>query len=532
MLACGVAALGTLGFLLAAPGAGAADGAAAALERLVAQGCHPWVTSNAFAAQETAIRGVYEGRAFAPLWIQDSRPSAAARSVIAALQAAEARGLRPADYAAPRLLDAQQRLDAQTADADAAAEYDCTLTAATMRYAADAYQGRVNPHAADLRSDGSAKQPLDLAVLIPALAASPGGDAPARALASLDPPFAAFARLRDALAHYRALAARADVAEVPALPKLRPDDRDAGIPALRARLAALGDLPAEAAVASDPEQYDPALVAAVQHFQTRHGLDADGIIGPATLRALRTPLTERVAQIELAMERLRWLPYRWPSRFVFVNIPEFRLRGFTSGDGAPALIMNVVVGEAAAAQKHKTPVLQADMTYVVFRPTWAVPPGIARQELLPKIERDPSYLERHRMIMVDGRIRQLPGRNNALGLIKFIFPNRYHVYLHDTPAKALFARARRDFSHGCIRVADPLGLAEFVLRDTPPGWDRTRIERAMRDGANNRHVTLATPVPVYLFYTTVVVEESSQVNFFEDIYGHDAALLRQLADAR
>jgi murein L,D-transpeptidase YcbB/YkuD len=173
-------------------------------------------------------------------------------------------------------------------------------------------------------------------------------------------------------------------------------------------------------------------------------------------------------------------------------------------------------------------VLQADMTYVVFRPYWMVPSSIANRELWPKISNDPGYLDRNNMLVSNGRIRQRPGGKNSLGLLKFIFPNPHHVYLHDTPSKALFGRSRRDFSHGCVRVADPPALAEFVLAGMD-GWDRERIDKAMKRGPDDRHVTLSTPIPVYLFYTTVVVDEAGAVHFFDDIYGHDATLQRQLA---
>ena len=348
------------------------------------------------------------------------------------------------------------------------------------------------------------------------------------ALPIFDPPFPAFARLQETLAEYRALAAT-PLPPPPALPKLRPGEVHHDVPALRARLRALGDLPADAATPPDATRYDRALVAAVESFQRRHGLADDGVIGAGTLAALGTPPAVRVTQIQLAMERLRWLPYGWPERFIFVNIPEFRLRGFAAGNASPRVTMNVVVGEAVSTEKHKTPVLQADMTYVVFRPYWMVPPGIARKEIFPKLASDTSYLERHDMFLGgDGRVRQRPGNKNSLGLIKFIFPNPFHVYLHDTPSKSLFARNRRDFSHGCIRVADPPSLAAFVL-DGTPGWDAAHIEQAMLRGTDDHHVVLQAPIPVYIFYTTVVVDEAGAVHFYDDIYGHDATLQRLLA---
>lgn len=497
------------------------DATPAAVQRMAESGAHPWLRSGNFPAEQEAVRRAYAARQFAPLWLHDDRPSEQANAVIAVLSAADARGLTVADYDGARLADEAQRVDAST-DPETAALFDTALTVAAMRYASDAYVGRVDPQTVGFLYDVQPKR-LDLAAIAVELADSPD---PTARLAALDPPFPAFARLRETLAEYRALE-RADLPTMPAFPKLKPGDTHLEMKALRARLAALGDLPADAPPAADAARYDPALVAAVQAFQRRHGLADDGVVGAGTLRALGTPPAARVVQIQLAMERLRWLPYSWPERFIFVNIPEFRLRGYAAGNATPQVMMNVVVGEAGAEQKHKTPVLQADMTYVVFRPYWMVPPSIARKEIFPKLASDPSYLERHDMEMTDGRVRQRPGNRNSLGLVKFIFPNPYHVYLHDTPSKALFARSRRDFSHGCIRVSDPPVLAAFVL-DGTPGWDPARIQQAMRRGANNRHVTLQAPVPVYLFYTTVVVDEAGGVHFFDDIYGHDATLQRLL----
>ena len=502
----------------AAAGRAEDDASRAAITSLIETGQHPWLARGDFGAEQQALRRAYAASAQAPLWLAGGIPSVQALAVLAVLGDAEAIGLAPLDYDAARLAAEAQRFAAPDLDADTAAQFDVALSVAVMRYAAHASVGRVDPRAAGFLYDIAAKR-RDLAQELVALAGSPD---PRGRLAALDPPFAAFATLQQALAEYRTLAA-AGLPPVPAFPKLTPGDTHAELPALRDRLIALGDLPADTLPPLDPTRYDDALAAAVIVFQTRHGLAPDAVVGRATLAALMVPPAARVEQIELAMERLRWLPYGWPARYLFVNIPEFRLRGFAAGRDEPVVAMNVVVGESAARGRHRTPALQADMTYIVFRPYWMVPSGIARRELWPKIERDPSYLARNNMLVSDGRIRQRPGRGNSLGLLKFIFPNPHHVYLHDTPSKGLFARSRRDFSHGCIRVADPPALAAFVLAETP-GWDRARIERAMQRGPDNRHVTLPTPVPVYLFYSTVAVDAAGEVHFLNDIYGHDATL--------
>ncbi|HSP96174.1 MAG TPA: L,D-transpeptidase family protein [Candidatus Dormibacteraeota bacterium] len=494
---------------------------------VVVGGSHPWLRARVFPGFEPPLRRLYEPGELAPIWVRDGKPTAQALAMIAAFDTADERGLSRQDYDVQTLRDAAQRLaDSSTPSDEEVGLFDSALSISTLRYVSDAYVGRIDPRRVDFPYDAP-RRSFDPATVAREIA---DGAEPVARLAQLDPPFPQFAALRDALGRYRALAARKDLAAIPRLPKLRPGESDPGVPVLRAHLAALGDLPADAPTPSGEHArvYDAALAQAVKHYQARNGLAADGVIGAGTLQALQVPIADRVEQIELAMERMRWLPYAWPHRFIVVNIPEFRLRAYNAGSGMPPLEMNVVVGEAELAPNHETPVLMADMQYVVFRPYWMVPTSIFKKELAPKIASDPSYLERNQMEVHKGRIRQKPGPKNSLGLVKFIFPNPHHVYLHDTPSKGLFARTRRDFSHGCIRVANPPALAAYVLAETP-GWDPERIARAMSSGPDDRHVPLATPIPVYLLYNTAVADDAGQVHFFDDIYGHDASLQRQLA---
>jgi len=292
------------------------------------------------------------------------------------------------------------------------------------------------------------------------------------------------------------------------------------------------------------------LVGGIKHFQHRHGLETDGVLGARTQAALRVPLAWRVRQIEFALERLRWLPRLGDRRLVVLNIPMFRIWAWDAiPPGAePVLGMNAIVGRAL---KTETPVFMEEMREVVFRPYWNVPPSILRKETLPLIARDPGYLSRENMEVVRGqgddarpveatpenvallrqgalRLRQRPGPSNALGLIKFVFPNEENVYMHGTPAKTLFARSRRDFSHGCVRVEDPVALAEWALKDRPE-WSRERILAAM-EGPQSLRVRLARPIQVILFYTTAaVMPEDGTIRFAEDIYGHDQRLDRALS---
>ncbi len=306
----------------------------------------------------------------------------------------------------------------------------------------------------------------------------------------------------------------------------------------------MGDLPTDASV-EESDRYDGSTVEGVKHFQIRHGLEPDGVLGKSTIAALRAQLTWRVRQIELALERLRWLPHLGDERLIALNIPMFRLWAWDAipPDGAPLFGMDVIVGRALSTE---TPVFVAEMGEVIFRPYWNVPGSILRHEVLPKLERDPDYLRREDMEIVRGtgdnalrvnltadtlaglrqgllRVRQRPGPKNALGLIKFVFPNREDVYMHGTPAQALFAKNRRDFSHGCVRVADPVDLAEWVLRDRSD-WTRDQILAATR-GTQTIHVRLPRPIQVILFYTTAaVMPEDGAIHFADDIYRHDARL--------
>ncbi len=508
--------LSVLALVVAAGHVRAEDATASDLHRLVEAAEHPWLRWPRFPDYQLDIERLYESTGWSPVWCRDGRPTAQAAEVIAAFRQADARGLRPTDYDPERLDTEAKQLS--PSDPATVALFDTALTVSTMRYVSDAYVGRVNPRTLGFGLDVEPKK-LDLVAVVTEVAQSP---APGQQLAGFDPPFPLFRRLQAELPKMRALATRADLPPVPTpLPVLHPGDTDACVPALRRRLALLGDL-VEDTTLTDPTAYDLALVAGMKRFQARHGLAADGVIGPGTARALRVAPAVRVEQIELAMERLRWLPLHVADRFILVNLPEFRLFGFHSGVPGPRVAMDVVVG--SAARRNETPILHADLDHVVFRPYWQVPPAIAEKEILPKVQRDPGYLQRNHMEMVDSRVRQRPGKDNALGLVKFIFPNEHGVYMHDTPQKSLFGRAQRDFSHGCIRVADPVDLAEFVL-----GWDRARILDAMQRGRDNRWVPVREPIPVYLLYSTAVVDESGRVSFFEDIYGHDAELARVLA---
>jgi len=466
------------------------------------------------------VRNFYAPAGYRAVWTRNGRPTAQATALIALFESAESKGLRSTDYGAGQW---NGRLSDLSSDA-AQARFDYAMTSSLVRYAKDVRQGRIN---------NSREESLYYPAFVQRAAT---GDA-AAVVASIEPQTAEYRRLVSALASYRRIAA-ADAETLPVVTKLKAGDDYAALPKLAAKLRLYGDLAADARV--EGTKYDGAVVGAVKHFQTRHGLEPDGVIARATFAQLNTSAAQRVQQIEVALERVRWTPVvEGPA--IIVNIPEFKLRAV----GATELEMRVVVGKAAG---HKTPVFDGDLKHVVFRPYWSVPPSIQRNEIAPKLSA--SYAAKHNYEIVDdsGRVvgvtdetvrrvrngslsvRQKPGTANALGLVKFLFPNDNNVYLHSTPQQALFARARRDFSHGCVRVEDPVKLAEWVLREKPE-WNEEKIRATINGRKDDVYVKLEDPITVKITYHTVVPQPNGDVHFYDDIYGHDAKLIASLAPA-
>lgn len=483
--------------------------------------------------------------ASAPWTDPSGRPNRNARDALGLLASAGEDGLDPADYDAAPLAAAAAALDAADAPPDSVVTaFNARLGASVLGFLRELHLGRVDPRAVGFRVSARRDVPDFDRLLQRALAA---GDLQPL-VAHLRPRAAPYAALSAALARYRRLAADPGL-ELPAglRAPVKPGATSPGLAMLQRRLIAFGDLASNVSIAADPVRYDGSLVEAVRRFQQRHGLQSDGLIGPATLAALRVPASRRVLQIALALERLRWLPPLQGQRFIAVNIPMFRLWAAGAG-GTPPVAMGVIVGQAL---RTPTPVFIAELREMVLRPYWNVPRSIVRGELLPLIERDPTYLARHEMEIVRGagddapvveanaaniallragalRLRQRPGPRNALGLVKFSMPNAFDIYLHDTPAHALFDRSRRDFSHGCVRVEDAMRLAEWALQDLPR-WSRERIAEAAAEGST-RTVRLARPLPVVVYYlTAMAVPGSARIRFADDIYGHDARLAKALA---
>jgi len=478
------------------------------------------------------------------VWIKGAQPTNQALAVIDLLQNADQKGLNAEDYDGSRWakrLAVLQRENLQTSELDLV-RFDLALTVSAMRYASDLHIGRVNPRHVHCGFDIEHKK-LDLAeFLLRSVLDAPDVKT---AFEQVEPPFAVYRRAQKALQTYHRLAREDDGELLPSTKKpVEPGDIYPGTPRLTRLLRTLGDLPADAVIPPDRMVYDGTLVDAVKRFQHRHGLEPDGGIGPDTLKQLNTPLQRRAEQLRLALERWRWLPHDFSQPPIVVNIPEFKLRAFND-QYKPVLTMKVVVGRA---YRHRTPVFAQEMKYVIFRPYWDVPPSIERAELIPEIEKDSGYIAKHAYEVVDSRtrivtdatadliqqlrsgqlaIRQKPGANNALGHVKFVFPNEHDVYMHGTPAVELFRKSRRDFSHGCIRLENAEELAVWALRSNPE-WTRDRIRTAM-NGNQTVRVNLAKPIPVLIVYATAIVLESGEVHFFDDVYGHDAVLQRVLA---
>jgi murein L,D-transpeptidase YcbB/YkuD len=473
-----------------------------------------------FVDYRAEVKKFYESGGYALAWTNRGQPTAQAQAMIALFKQAQLKGLDPEDYDASRWDGRLAKLAPATpnpAQTDLV-HFDLAMTVLAMRLVSDLHIGRINPE--HLKFDlGEGPKRLDLADFL-RTELLPSNDVPAL-IASVERPYAGYRRAEAALAHYLKLETEGDTKPVPMPSRsVRPGDTFSGMPQLVARLHQLGDLDSMDDPALNGSVYQGVVVDAVKRFQSRHGLEPDGVLGKGTIVELNTPLRTRVTQLELALERYRWLPVNFPQPPILVNIPEFRLRTLRRAEGG-FLTMRVVVGKA---YKHKTPVFADEMKYVIFHPYWNVPPSIARAELFPK---GSSYLASHGFEVEDGQIRQKPGPRNALGPIKFVFPNSYNVYLHGTPSVSLFSRARRDFSHGCIRVQDPVALAAWVLRDKP-GWTTDKI-RAVVAGNQTIQVNLDKPIPVLILYSTAVVEPDGEVHFFEDIYGYDAELEKALA---
>lgn len=491
-----------------------------------------------------ALPRFYERRLYRPAWSDERGPTRLADDLVGALRRADLEGLRSEDYhlASIEAVLAAVRADATRGPAiapDRWAELDLLLTDAFLVYGAHLLAGRVDPET--LRGEWTANpRSADIAAALEAALAS---GAIAEALEALVPHQYGYRRLRQALARYREVAARGGWPAIPDGPALKLGDRGPAVAALRQRLRLEDDLGPGGE--PDTELFDEALDQALRRFQRSHGLAADGMVSARARGELNLPVERRVEQLELNLERWRWLPEDLGRRHIIVNIAAFELE--VVDQEAVVLAMRVVVGRLY----HRTPVLSDTIRYLVLNPYWHVPRDISLKELVPKVRHDPTYLAKFKVRVfpisslddreVDPttvnwsaitpapfpfRLRQDPGPLNALGRVKFMFPNKFNVYLHDTPARPLFEKSQRDFSHGCIRIQQPMDLAVYLLRQDPH-WTRDALLSAL-DSVVDRSVPLPEPMPIHLLYWTAWADPDGTIQFRRDIHDQDPPLLAAL----
>jgi L,D-transpeptidase YcbB len=475
----------------------------------------------------------YAQRNYQPAWIADGQPLPAIDALKQLVSGTGSEGLDPKAYGLGQIQIDAQVAKAQTADAPAAtAAADLQLTVSLLRYAAALAQG--SPISGQISSTWqTAPKQLELGRLV-SDAVSRGSLA--EIMSQLAPPHEEYHRLAQALEQYRHIAANGGWRPLPADLKLSAEASSPHWATLRKNLVILGDL-------ADPEapdatRADKNLTEAIMRFQRRHGLEAGGIVDAKLVNAMNVPVDDRIRQIEINMDRWRWLPRDLGPRHVHVNVPEYRL--IVREGGRTVLESKVVVG----TDDNRTPIFSDQMTHLVFSPYWNIPESIALKETLPAIRKDPGYFERKELEVYrvvngkaevidpasidweaaaaedfDFQIRQKPSDQNALGLVKFMFPNRFNVYLHDTPADNLFDRLTRSLSHGCVRVEKPRELASYVLSDQKE-WTQDRIEMAMHS-QEEKYVNLSEPLPVHITYLTARVDADGLIQFFDDVYGYD-----------
>jgi len=485
----------------------------------------------------------YEQRAYMPAWSSDRGLLVSqVDALVKAIKNAYLEGLTPADYHLARIEATLQEIRANHAvqkpyDSQRLADIDLLLTDAFLIYASHLLAGRVNPETIDALWTASRREADLSQILQQAL----DNNTIERALKNLLPLHAGYARLREKLALYRFVEAEGGWSTIPGGPVLRKGDSDGRVVLLRKRLADVGDLQPTAVI--DETYFDEELEQALHIFQKRHGLTADGVVGQATLAALNIPVEERVRQILVNMERWRWLPQDLGRRYIIANIANFELEVVENNKEVLSIL--IIVGKPY----RRTPVFSDRMTYLVLNPQWHVPRTIAVKDILPMIKKNSGYLAKNNMTLLRAgsseavdpaavdwsrvteinfsyTLRQASGPDNALGRIKFMFPNKYNVYIHDTPAKELFKKTERGFSSGCIRIERPIDLAEYVLNGDPT-WTRKKIVEAINTG-KEQTVSLREPIPVHILYWTAWADDTGAIQFRNDIYDRDPVLHAEL----
>ena len=476
------------------------------------------------------VRSLYAEFAGAPLWLDTEGLSRDRVGELAnALASADSDAVRVDSYPVGDLAKAVTALRSTTSPtAEQLADADVLMTSTFAALGEDMLTGQINPRSMSQSWFISTREEGIDSALARTLRESPV-DQSIRLIRPQDP---SYDSLRIELIRYRELAAKGDWPTVPKGPALKPGQSDsrARLTALVGRLRAEGYLPNDYAgggtdSTSARMTYDSTLAGAVARFQSHHDIGVDSMLGPETVDALDKPVSYRMGQIAANLERFRWLPRSLGERYILVNVPAFELTAYDSGKAA--LQMKVIVGQDY--QGKSTPVFSDSMEFVVFRPYWIVTDSIAAKEIYPKAEADPSYLDRNNYEIVTiehrKRVRQKPGDKNSLGLVKFIFPNDFNIYLHDTPQGELFNKDVRAFSHGCIRLQHPDSLAQFAL-----GWPMDSVHREMQQGRDDHRVNLKRKIPVYIVYFTTYLRDG-ELYFGNDLYGRDDKLVESIASA-
>lgn len=483
---------------------------------------------------------LYLDNGMRPYWVTEYGVQAKAGQLLVVLDKAEEDGLDPARYRAATIA---ALLSAR--DVDSLARLDVMLTLAMNAYVTDMRKGRVASTRLDTRLFAAVRDSdseTDVAELV---RTGLNSNDLIGFLAQQAPQHRAYRALKELLATYRRLEAAGGWPQIPPGQKLEPGMADQRLELLAQRLLITGDLTAPLA-ATPPLLYEGELVKAVKRFQLRYNLKQDGIIGKGTLNALNISVRDHVNKIRLNLERWRWLPHQLNGRRILVNIAGFTLTSMNNEQ--TELFMPVIVGEIY----NKTPVFSHAMTYIEINPYWTVPPSIVRKEIVPKMRKNPGYLSGQRIRIFAGwhegapeiapasinwqligseitryRLRQDPGPGNALGRIKFMFPNSQNIYMHDTPSQALFQRTQRTFSHGCIRLSYPIELAWHILQHDGSSLTKEQLHKAVAS-KKQRVFILNQPLPVHILYLTALAAEDNSPHFYDDIYGHDSQLAEAL----
>ncbi len=524
---------------------------------------------------------LYQENNYSLFWIKSDRPSPQAFKMVEIIRNSGDEALNPEDYNLEEIESTLSRMqnDNETEhpyDEEDLAELELLLSNAFLTYGHDLHYGRVNAEQINLELL-SGERPVNISQLL--VDATSTNDVEST-LNSLMPKYPMYGKLKVSLKEYKEIAANGGWQRVPYGDKFKKGARGNRVLALRERLKVTGELESSS---PDSEVFDETLDIAVKKYQERNGLYVDGVVGKSTIEALNVPVQERISQIELTMERWRLLPQYLGNRYILVNIANYHLYGVDNNN--ETIAMRIVVGKP----KWNTPMFSEEMTHIVMNPYWNIPPSIFKDDIAPRIRRDSGYLSKRgidavglsapKKIVVEEnetvevaenveitseteneesselqlseaeiqnkkaqeqyiskvlsgkyRLRQNPGPGNPLGQIKFLFPNKHSVYLHDTPNRGFFKRAQRNFSHGCIRVEKPIDLAEFVLASNTE-WDESRIKSSI-NSRKTRTVHLNQTIPVYVLYFTSWVDNQGNVNFHKDIYGLDQTLLNALRTTR